>query len=36
MITPERPLSLAGAVAVWSGWLDDLEALHCAPLVTRA
>jgi hypothetical protein len=35
-ITAERPLSLAGAVAVWSGWLDSSEALHSAPLVIRA
>ena len=35
-ITAERPLSLVGAVAVWSGWLGDLDALRCTPLVIRA
>jgi len=35
-ITAERPLSLVGAVAVWSGWLDATDALHYAPLVIRA
>ncbi len=35
-ITAERPLSLAGAVAVWSGWPDASDALHRAPLVIRA
>jgi hypothetical protein len=27
-ITAERPLSLAGAAALWSGWLDDVSALR--------
>jgi hypothetical protein len=27
-ITAERPLSLAGAVALWSGWLQDPQVLH--------
>jgi hypothetical protein len=35
-VSAERPLSLAGAVAVWSGWLDDPQALHQSPLVVRA
>lgn len=35
-ITAERPLSLAGAVAIWSGWLDEADALRQAPLVIRA
>ncbi len=35
-ITAERPLSLAGAAAMWSGWLDDSCALHTQPLVIRA
>lgn len=35
-ITAERPLSLAGAAAVWSGWLDASDALHRAPLIIRA
>ncbi len=35
-ITAERPLSLAGAIAVWSGWLDTPAALHQVPLVIRA
>ena len=36
MITAERPLSLAGAAAIWSGWLDDPHALHTQTLVVRA
>jgi hypothetical protein len=35
-ITAERPLSLAGAVGLWSGWLEDPVALHRTPLVIRA
>jgi len=35
-ITAERPLSLAGAVGLWSGWLHDPDALHRTPLVIRA
>jgi hypothetical protein len=35
-ITAERPLSLAGAVGLWSGWLQDPRALHDSPLVIRA
>ncbi len=35
-ITAERPLSLAGAAAMWSGWLDHSCALHTQPLVIRA
>jgi hypothetical protein len=35
-ITAERPLSLAGAVALWSGWLNNPRALHETPLVIRA
>jgi hypothetical protein len=35
-VSAERPLSLAGAVAVWSGWLHDPKALHQTPLVIRA
>ena len=35
-ISAERPLSLAGAVALWSGWLHDPRALHQSPLVIRA
>lgn len=35
-ITAERPLSLAGAVALWSGWLHDPAALHTQSLVVRA
>ena len=35
-ITAERPLSLAGAVALWSGWLNHSGALHETPLVIRA
>ena len=35
-VAAERPLSLAAAVALWSGWLESAELLHCAPLVIRA
>ena len=35
-ITAERPLSLIGAAAVWSGWSTDSDLLHVAPLVVRA
>jgi hypothetical protein len=35
-ITAERPFSLAGAAAIWSGWLDDPHALHTQTLVIRA
>jgi hypothetical protein len=35
-ITAERPLSLAGAAAIWSGWLHDSRALHTPTLVVRA
>lgn len=35
-ITAERSLSLAGAIALWSGWLEAPAALHQVPLVIRA
>jgi hypothetical protein len=35
-ITTERPLSLAGAAAIWSGWLTDLRPLHTPTLVISA
>jgi hypothetical protein len=35
-ITAERPLSLIGAAAMWSGWSTDDELLRVAPLVVRA
>jgi hypothetical protein len=35
-MTAERPLSLVGAAAVWSGWLDGPDPLYSAPLVIRA
>jgi hypothetical protein len=35
-ITAERPLSLIGAAAVWSGWSTDEELLRVAPPVVRA
>lgn len=35
-ISGERPLSLAGAAAVWSGWLNSSSALRTPTLVTRA
>ncbi|MGH2845923.1 MAG: hypothetical protein ACRDL0_07890, partial [Thermoleophilaceae bacterium] len=35
-IAAERPLSLAGAAALWSGWADDHDLLHRTPIVIRA
>ena len=35
-VSAERPLSLIGAAAVWSGWSTDDEVMHAAPLVVRA
>jgi hypothetical protein len=35
-ITAERPLSLAGGVALWSGWRTEPSVLHELPLVIRA
>jgi hypothetical protein len=35
-VTAERPLSLIGAAAVWSGWSSDDALLHVSPLVVRA
>jgi len=35
-ITADRPLSLAGAAAMWSGWLSDPRALRAQTLVIRA
>jgi len=35
-VTAERPLSLIGACALWSGWVNDPIALHQVPLVIRA
>ena len=35
-VTAERPLSLVGAPALWSGWFTDGTALHEAPIVVRA
>lgn len=32
----DRPLSLAAAAALWSGWLTDPRALHQSPVITRA
>jgi hypothetical protein len=34
-VTAERPLSLAAAAALWSGWIQDPEALHGCTLVIR-
>jgi hypothetical protein len=34
-VAAERPMSLAAA-ALWSGWLESAQLLHCAPLVIRA
>ena len=34
-VTAERPLSLAGAAALWSGWVNDPQALHEALVVIR-
>jgi hypothetical protein len=27
-VTVEKPISLIGAVALWSGWTNDLKYLH--------
>ena len=35
-VTAERPLSLIGAAAIWSGWSTDDALLHASPLVVRA
>ena len=35
-ISAERPLSLVGAAAIWSGWSGGDDLLHVAPLVIRA
>jgi hypothetical protein len=35
-VTAERPLSLIGAAAMWSGWSSDDDVLRAAPLVVRA
>jgi hypothetical protein len=35
-VVAKRPLSLAGAAALWVGWTDDARAVHQAPLVLRA
>jgi hypothetical protein len=35
-VTADRPLSLVGAAALWSGWLSDRQALHSVPIVIRA
>jgi len=32
-VTAERPLSLIGTAALWSGWADDLAVLHSPSLV---
>ena len=32
-VTAERPISLIGAAALWSGWTDDLAILHSPALV---
>ena len=32
-VTAERPLSLIGAAALWSGWADDIAILHSPALV---
>jgi hypothetical protein len=35
-IGAERPLSMIGAAAIWSGWSADDDLLHAAPLIVRA
>lgn len=35
-VTAERPLSLAGAAAIWAGWSNDLSLLRASCLVLRA
>ena len=32
-VTAERPLSLIGTAALWSGWTDDISVLHTPSLV---
>ena len=34
-ISAENPLSLIGAAAIWSGWVDDTSYLHKPVLVLR-
>ena len=34
-ITAERPFSLVGAAAIWSGWADNPRLLHAPTLVIR-
>jgi hypothetical protein len=35
-ISAPTPLSLIAAAALWSGWIDDLDELHCPCLVVKA
>lgn len=35
-VSAERPFSLAGAVALWSGWASHIELVHAVPLVIRS
>jgi hypothetical protein len=35
-VSAEHPLSLVGAAALWSGWVEDSSILHEAPFVARA
>jgi len=34
-VTAEQPISLIGAVAVWSGWVESLDILHSPTLVIK-
>jgi hypothetical protein len=34
-VSAEKPLSLIGSVALWSGWVSDLEYIHEQTLVIR-
>jgi hypothetical protein len=35
-VTGETPVSLIGAVAIWSGWIDDLQQLRGGCLVVKS
>ena len=34
-VSAEKPLSLIGSVALWSGWVSDLEFMHKQTLVIK-
>lgn len=35
-VTAEHPISVIGAAALWSGWVDDASVVHEMPVVVRA